>query len=338
MIPAIPGEEAHQFALDEIRIAARTLVTAMDEPAEVRTRAFRRLEKKIGALQAAQSGDSVPGDPSFGWAIDQIHYGILLVDAGQAVEQGDKTALQQALHPITAPVPPSEFRSHFFKKEYMEAPPGLPNDAEAALLILKGRASGTLDEIASEAGDVVASALKHVGNALGKAVEAFREFAADLNGPEQKSLLKQGAEYVVNGLKSMLALIERSGLEPSVKWLQEAASATDAKSVMALAIQSGRKKQEVEKLRLAAGKNSEAVEVAVKDLASRAARFVALMNDARWLLRGIGAAGFALALTPFVHAAALGTPIAYAVIAAAVVVVTVQFADFQPVLGQVAIP
>ncbi|MGA9389788.1 MAG: hypothetical protein WBV69_05005 [Candidatus Sulfotelmatobacter sp.] len=105
-----------------------------------------------------------------------------------------------------------------------------------------------------------------------------------------------------------------------------------ADDVLAAAFHRDGTEQDIQNLSLKPSSTADQLNSAADQLAAIATRFVNMTKQARWVIKAIAVAGGLLTLVGVtaVHAA-LAVPIAYAVVAAAVIIIGMDFADAGPV-------
>jgi hypothetical protein len=182
----------------------------------------------------------------------------------------------------------------------------------------------------TEAGEVIHGALDKFASKFNEFVKELGELAKSFSSEGASGVIKSGVEWIVSGLKSLGEFLKTDKLQEGADRLKELVGGGEEgflQRILAAAFGCAGTKAKIDALAPSASRSRERIEDAGRRMAELASHYVQLLKNARWVLKAIGVVGGFLILTGVAaHYAALATPIAYAVVALATVLIGMKFA------------
>jgi hypothetical protein len=322
---------SYSQAIQTVIDSGNQLVDWLSRDQEHKTFALNNLTKAVDNLNTsafALEGSPADVEQPFLKAAAEIRAGYLLIAAGRAVETGDRTGIEQALAQLKAEkagIDADGIGALFFEADLLQAPPEAATNEEA-LDIFKTRAGRTLDNMVTEARDVIAAAWAKFKDKLdsfiGELGELAKSFSATGTG-----VFRTAVEKVVSGLKSLAEYLKSDSLNDAIGYLKDMVKDFDLEHILAIAFGSAHTKETIQGLALRPPMNRTTLKDAGVRMADVSSRYCKLLKAARWILTAVGVIGGFLVFTPaYVHYATLGIPIAYAVVAVATILIGMTFA------------
>lgn len=322
---------SYSQAIDGVIASGDNLLSSLSRDEKDRTFELNKLVAAVDVLHAetlASKDSPSQAEMTFLTATSEMRGGYLLIAAGRAVETGDRAAVQAALDPLRAEraeIDTGERLLLFFEADLLQTPAEAPTDDEA-LEAFKRRAGRTLDNMVLEARDVVNAALNNFKDKFGVFVDELGNLAKSFS-TGGSGIIRSGVDKVLSGLKALMEFVKSDTFEEALDRLKEMVKDLDLEHVLAKAFACDKTKQTIAKLQLQPARNKATLRDAGTRMADLASRYVDLLKNARWLLKAVGLVGGLLVITGVAaQYAALGVPIAYALIALATVIIGIHFA------------
>jgi hypothetical protein len=318
-------------ALEDVIAAGDQLIHWLPETQEKREFALGKLLKAVDSLDAELATQHETSDPErpFLAAAAEMRTGQLLVEAGRAVETGEGQGVRESLTELKTEreeLKAGRVVAFFFDSDLLQ-PPETASDNSQALEAFKTRATRTLDNMVTEARDVITGAVDKFKDRFDSFESELGELAKSFSSAGARGTIQKGVEKIVSGLKALAEFLKNDRLRDAIKYLRDMLGGVKLENILALAFGCADTKKAITGLTLTAARNRQTMREAGARMADLASRYVLLVKRARWVMAAIGVAGGFLALTGVAsHYAALGVPIAYAVVALATVLIGIVFA------------
>jgi hypothetical protein len=325
-------------SLGKIKIALQIVLDRLNKPQPQRDKALEELshaaEQWSNQTQELATAAPDQGERNFLRAAAEIRVGQLVVVAAQAAESGDEKALREEIGLVESEQQQAEsghLVALFFEQDLLNVS-NRPTDADEALKQFKERSIRTLDNMVTETSDVVSEAWDKFKDKFDAFVGALGDLAKSFSASVAGGWIRWGIEKIVSGLKALAEFLKSDSLGTAIDYLKQLGANFSPDKVMADAFHRDGTAQDIQNLSLEPSSTADQVNSAAGELAAIATRFVNMMKQARWVIKGIAVAGGLLTLVGVtaVHAAA-AVPIAYAVVAVAVIIIGMDFADAGPV-------
>jgi len=176
-----------------------------------------------------------------------------------------------------------------------------------------------------EARDVIAASADEFRNSFDSFADELGEMAKSFSAASAGSIVSRGLEKIITGLRLLGEILKSDALQQAIRYMRDVVKNLDLQHVLASAFGCSDTKDAISKLKLYSSANPESLRIADDHMAELSSRYVVLLKQARWVLAAVQAAGSLLVLTG-IHYAALGMPVAYAIVAVATVLIGIDFA------------
>ena len=332
-------ESQYLQAVDRVIAAGDHLVDCLSSNVEKRTYALSMLVRSIDELQKHALGWPEFGsvyEQSFVRALVEMQAGCLQVSAGRAIESGDRSPIRAALSKLRgerADEDAARVAALFFDKDLLEFSSESDND-QSALAVFKSRAARTVDNMVEEARDVISTAAEKFKDAFPGFSKELGELSNSFAAQGGNSIVKAGVDKIISGLKMFAEILHSELLQTAIDDLEEVIKESklklDFKSVLGKAFRAANTQHAIDKLELRPKLNQTMLKTAETQMAELSRRYVLLLKRARWVLLALATVGSMLVLVGAAALyAAMTMPIAYAVVAVAVVLIGMHFADVE---------
>ena len=324
-------DSPYAVALNDVIAHGDQLVKSLPKSDADKLMALDKMTAAVEDLGARTnaSGAGTDFERRFLESAAQMRAGCLLVSAANAVQTGDSGDVRLSISSLkteAAAISGGEAVVLKFEKDLLNAPVGAADD-ETALETFKSRAARTIDNMVTEASEVIGGAVKKFADKFREFVDALVDLSKSFSAEGPEGVIRVGLRKIADGLNAIGEFLKSDKLKDAIGDLKEMVKNFDLNHVLAFSFQCDRTKQAIDGLKSSPSRTRQALEDSGKRMAETASRYVLLLNRARWIITAIGVAGSLLALTGVAaHYAALGTPIAYAVVALAVVLIGYDFA------------
>jgi len=324
-------------SLGKVKIALRIVLDRLNKPQPQRDKAVEELSHAVEqwSNQTQRLADAAPdqGERDFLRAAAEVRAGHLVLVAARAAESGDEEALREEIGLVESEQEEADsghLVALFFEEDLLSVSTW-PSDPEEALQQFKERSVRTLDNMVTETQDVISAAWEKFKSKFDDFVAALGDLAKSFASSGAGGWIHWGIEKIVSGLKALAEFLRSDSLNTAIDYLKQLGANLSPEKMLAAAFHRDGTAQEINSVALKPSTTADQLNAAAQKLAGIATRFVNMMKQARWVLKAIGVAGGLLTLAGVTAAhAALAVPIAYAVVAAAVIIIGMDFADAGP--------
>lgn len=329
------AESNESDALSRVATEAQALAEAATEDISYRKFIFEKLQNAVDQLakesrQSSSNAESLP-ESQFLQATADMRGAYLLMQAAKTVETGDPAPVKEALSQLQAEAQEQQAIQLNFEADLLEQT-NIPADAGDALKLFQERSVRTLNNMITDARDVISLVIDKFKDKFDDFIGALGDAAQSIAATGKPGLLQRAAEMAVSGLKSLAEFLKNDALQSAIERLREIVKGLKLEDVLAYAFQAKKTEAEFQEIKLRPTTTASVVNGVIQDLTDLAKRFVVLMKRAQWVVKAIPVIGGLLVFTGIgAHYAALGVPIAYAIVAAAVIIIGMDFADVGPV-------
>ncbi len=294
-------------------------------------------ESRAGALAAlCDAAESINSaglafegrENEFFQASAELRSAALLLAMRRAADGGDGSILKQSLGTFTLEsrdIDAGVFKSAFFDDDLL-AFPSTSASPEDALAVFKTRATRTVDNMLSETFDVLQDAIEKFEKDFARFAVDLASLGGNLSFDSGSPLTKEIGERATAGLKKLGEFLRSDDRKEAVNLIQDAIK-SGLKGALSVTLACAKTKDSITNKALRPGMTEEQLTEAGKRMATFSRDFVELLRYAKWTIRAAGAVGGLLILTGvFAHYAPLAAPIAYAIAAAATVLIAIDYA------------
>jgi hypothetical protein len=325
-------------SLGKVKVALQIVLDRLNKPQPQRDKAVEELSHAVeqwsNQVQELAAAAPDQGERDFLRAAAEVRAGHLVLVAAQAAEGGDEKALRDEIGLVESEQQEAEsghLVALFFEEDLLNVS-NRPTDPDKALEQFKERSIRTLDNMVKDTGEVVSLAWDKFKDKFDAFVDALGDLAKSFSSSGAGGWIRWGVEKIVSGLKALAEFLKSASLNTAIDYLKQLGANLSPEKMLAAAFHRDGTKQDIENLSLKPSSTADQLNSTADKLAAIAGRFVNMMKQARWVIKAIAVAGGLLTLVGVtaVHAA-LAVPIAYAVVAAAVIIIGMDFADAGPV-------
>jgi hypothetical protein len=326
------GSTEYIGALDSALYAGDSFVAKLTLDEAARHRALNGLPEKfewLGQTRQPLLDDLQGPEKELYEAAGEMQTGrILIVSAEAAIGRSTVIEVREAFHDLAISKKEVETGTsaplNFLPDLLRRIEPA--KTAGEALEIFKARAGQTLDNMVSEAHEILIDALEK----FGKTFESFAKDIADLANSFSSDLstgiLKTGLDKIISGLKALAKILKSESLEAALDTVRDAIKG-GLTTALSAAYGCPATKLQIQNLALTGAMSSESLASASNEMAALSSHYVGLLKQAKRMLAAIGVAGGILALAAASpHIAALGVPVAYAIVFVATVLIGIDYA------------
>ena len=327
--------ELYQAAINDTIDAGKLFRKRLSNVPESQASALTELT--TAAVRFSEAGSDFHGledaaERAFLQAAAEMQAGYLLIEASRAMQAGDSADLREAL--ATFKVEQTDISSRtvsvlLFDKDLTDKPPQ-STSPEEALKVFQRRAKRTVDNMISEADEVIQDTVQKLKDKFGK---EFGEFAKDIGGlgaslsaNATNAVPREAVEKIVSGLKKLGEFLHSDNRKEAIGLIQDSFK-LDLRAVLYKSLSCDETKRLIEDVKLKPSMSLDRLNDANGRLVELCLDYVKLLKYARWILKAVVASAALLILTGvFAHYAALGVPIAYAIATVATVIIAIDYA------------
>jgi hypothetical protein len=320
-------------AIGNVIAAGDKVVDWLPRDQQYKSHAFDKLVEAVDELRLhtdkLEQPFSAPCDLFFEAAV-QMQAGYLLIEAGRGIESGNNSGIHSALDNLRAEEMASaggEVTAQMFEADLLLSPVEGMND-QSALDEFKSRAARTLDNMVTEAHEVLSSALDKFKDTFDEFYEALGKLVNSFSAREGADAIRTGVEKVLSSLNMVAGLLQNERIQQTIESLKEMVHGFDLQQLLAKTFGCRGTKEAIDSVKLSPTVNRATLNAAGARMAELSRQYVLLLKQVRRVLNVVGAVGGILLLTGVAaHYAGPALPVAYAVITLATVLIGMTFAD-----------